>query len=268
MEFRETLIGAFKGLVQRWLYIFLPQPKVCYLIISSGRSGSNLLVSLLTSHPDVHSQGEVIGESQLRRKRMCTLISVCGPVRYVRNCYRKYFYKKAVGTKVLYYQFGKPYADRWHIKKLETVLDHILADKTIRILHLKRRNRLKTLASKKLAMLTKEYVNYHPDKKTQQVRVEISPQECDDFFNEMERTEQEFDGIFKDHDKLEVFYEDLVSDKEKTCAAVLDFLQLPQRSLETKTRKQNPKSLSERIENYSVLKEHFSNTQWQIYFED
>ncbi|MHC5143365.1 MAG: hypothetical protein ACYSOY_07220, partial [Planctomycetota bacterium] len=70
------------------------------------------------------------------------------------------------------------------------------------------------------------------------------------------------------HDMLDIYYEDLVSDTENVCHKVLDLLQVEKCDLKSTTLKQSRKPLSERIQNYTELKQYFKNTPSSIFFED
>ncbi|CAG0940082.1 hypothetical protein BROC_00895 [Candidatus Brocadiaceae bacterium] len=63
-------LGIFaKGMLQQTIGYFMPYPTK-FVVISSGRSGSNFLLSLLSSHPSIRIHGEVVGESRLRNMSM------------------------------------------------------------------------------------------------------------------------------------------------------------------------------------------------------
>ncbi|MGB9498505.1 MAG: hypothetical protein ACKVE4_01885 [Dissulfuribacterales bacterium] len=64
------------------------------------------------------------------------------------------------------------------------------------------------------------------------------------------------------------YYEDLVAHLEDTFGNVTDFLDLEYEGPKTTLKKQNPERLSDLVTNYSELKEAFSGTEWQAFFED
>lgn len=254
--------------VQKYCYPLLPYPGTRFLIISNGRTGSNYLASLLLSHPDIYQYGEVIGESYLCRPDIREKIRACGSVRYLRNCYRKRIYKQAVGLKILYYQFKPCYAEGWGINDLQEVLTDLVEDRNILVIHLKRRNRLKTMVSVESARLTNEYVKQEEDGENSEISVFISPEQASSFFQDVKENEKYFDECFRSHRKLEIFYEDLITNTEMVSCRILDFLKLDRCELKSSTLKQGRKPLSERIRNYKELKETFRDTASERYFED
>ncbi len=246
----------------------LPNPQTRFVIIASERTGSNLLLSLLNSHPSIRTKGEVIGESRLRQKEIHAQILTCGCCRYIRNCFKQHNLEQAVGTKILYHQFRKWYANRWQIEGLNQALECLRGDTQIKIIHLKRRNRLKTMASGIIALQTKKYVKTISNEKEQEMQIELPKEKCEEFFGKIGEVEQEFDGYFQGHDKIEVYYEDLVSNNESVHEKILDFLGVNRLDLKAKTLKQRKKPLSETIRNYGELKSYFSATIWEPFFED
>jgi LPS sulfotransferase NodH len=262
------LLSTAKCFVHKYLYPLLPDPKNKVVIISSGRSGSNFLVSLLSSHPDIYLYGEVIGESYMRHKSFRRVLARCGPKRYIRNCFKKRFYKQVVGMKILYYQFREYYGRKWNLDNIEAVLETIRSDTDIKIVHLKRRNMLKILASQKIATLTGHYVVRDEQQKQQHRSVELSPEKCESFFEKLSRTREKFDDYFKQHETFEVHYTDLVSNRNSIRQKLLKFLGVKQCPLTMDTIRQSSRSLAERIDNYDALKEDFKNTRWECFFED
>lgn len=265
-------VAAIKSFAERFVqkhcYPLLPYPKTRFVIITNGRTGSNYLVSLLLSHPEIYQYGEVIGESNLRRQNIHTKIRACGSVRYVRNCYRKRFYKKAVGVKILYYQFKKYYAEKWGVDDLQDVFTELREEPKILVIHLKRRNQLKTLVSMELARLTKEYVKREANDTNREVRVHLTPERCTSFFQDVNENEKYFDECFGSHKKLEIYYEDLVTDTETICKKIMDFLQVKHCELKGNTFRQSQRPVSQHIQNFEELKQFFKSTPSAVFFED
>lgn len=264
----KQLKVILKAIVCKYFYPLLPDPKVKVVIVSSARSGSNYLVSLLASHPDIYQYGEVIGDSYMRRKEFQSLLRMCGTERYVKDCYKKRFFKKVVGIKILYYQFKQYFGEKWGVHDVPDVLESIHQDTEIKVIHLKRKNLLKILVSNEIARKTGEYVIRDSGRKSRDESVALSPEKCRHFFESMEKTKAEFDDRFQDHDKFEIYYRDLVSNKNGIRQKLLKFLGVKPSLLKSNTFKQNQRPLSERIVNYNELKSHFQNTRWNNFFED
>ena len=261
---RETL----EVVIHRLAYPLLPYPSVCYVILSNGRTGSNFLVSLLSSHPQIHQYGEVIGESLLRMPGFQEKIQRAGVSRYVQNCFRKRFYRKAVGMKFLYNQLLKGYAKRWNVGQGAAVLEFLRRHPELRILHLKRRNRLKILVSFEIAKLTREYVIKDPASPRREMPVTLTPEQCQSFFKTIRENESFIESCFQPHQIKVLYYEDLASDTAAQCREILDFLELPPYELKSNIYKQSNKLLSERIQNYRELKDFFQGTESAAFFKD
>ena len=129
-------------------------PSTKLVIFSRGRTGSNLLVWLLKSHPQIRHHGEVLGETFLRHDFYRNEINRIGVVPYFERVTRRFFTERVVGVKFLYYQLEPEYARRWNVPDIPNLLPVLEARKDLRIIHLKRRNRLATLVSWKLAQHT------------------------------------------------------------------------------------------------------------------
>lgn len=268
MSFLQRPMGVFRGWTHRYVYPGLPQPRTKLVIIASARSGSNLLVSLLASHPDIYQYGEVIGESYVRQLPVRRAIQHTGASVYFRNAFKKRFYKKVVGVKILYYQLKSKYGERWDLPGVTDILTTIRRDPEIKIIHLKRRNALKILVSNEIARLTGEYVVRGEKAVLPKPSISLTAEQCQCFFEDLERTKREFDDCFSSHDVFHLTYKDLVENQPDACRKMLSFLGVSQIPLKAGTARQSRRSLSEQLDNYDVLKSHFQHMPWADYFED
>lgn len=239
-----------------------------FVIFSRGRTGSNLLLSLLRSHPQIRAQGEVIGETMMRDDDTKREIVGRGPLNYVKRRFRRLGLESAVGIKVLYYQVEPEYEEKWGVDGLQEVMDFLKADKDIKVIHLMRRNKLETHCSRTVAIKTKQFLLEEGEKDKGKITVHMSPEECAEEFRLCAAWEDAIERDFADHDLLSMHYEDLVAEREQHVAKTLDFLGVEQRDLKTKLRKQRKAPISETIENYAELKATFSGTQWESYFTE
>jgi len=239
-----------------------------FIVLSEGRTGSTLLVHLLRSHRRIRMLGEELGEIALGNERTKRRIGRLGPVRYVEQLLKPPLFKKAAGFKLKYYYVSQEYGEQMGVDGLPDVLDFLVSRRDIKIIHLKRLNRLKTLVSTRVARITGVYLDTGKREAPGEARFELMPERCERAFKRMEECETSFDNTFKDHPMLEVHYEALVKERRHECDRILNFLGLPLRPLTTKTRKQRSTPLSETIANYKELSEHFRSTQWAGYFTD
>ena len=223
-----------------------------FIVLSRSRTGSNLLLSLLNSHPDIIAEHEILAQLDGRDAR-----------EVVARAYGKQpHYVKAKGFKLFYYHpLGGGSPEVW---------DDLVAARDIRIIHLKRRNILRTLASRKIAGMKGVWAA------TSEARLDVgrhktvsfTAAELEEGFRRTRNWETEGDRRFAAHPLLSVWYEDLVRDPDATLAQVLDFLGLRHVPLASDLRKQNPERLSALVSNYAELKSAFAGSQWAAFFEE
>lgn len=251
----------------RLLYLrVLPAPKQ-FVILTRGRSGSNMLVSLLGMHPKIHMQNEIFHESIITCEGVQAKINAAGAVGYVKQSFQRMDYEIASGFKLLYPYLEPEYAKRVGIPSLPGVVDYLGQEKNIQIIHLKRRNKLKTLTSVKLARLSKKYVSFEDqDPMNDEQQILLTAEECESFFLQMEAWETKYDQLFAGDRLLILFYEDLVTNIPGKSREIQNFLQVPHCPLAPTTKKQTSKPLTDTIANYAELKAHFQNSPWSNYF--
>jgi hypothetical protein len=155
----------------------------------------------------------------------------------------------------------------------------------IHIIHLKRRNILRTLLSEKISYQTNIWQakgNHLQDIKTRKVeftyekflqdiqsrKVELTCEELLTGFKTIKCLEDEFDNKFCSHPLLTIYYEDLVSRLQAEFERITNFLELPFNNPTTQYLKLNSEKLSTLIVNYEELKKEFSNTEWISFFEE
>jgi len=196
----------------------------------------------------------------------------------------------AVGFKFLYGQ-------TWDYPGL---VDHLRGDTDLYVLHLQRRNVLRTLTSLKLAKQTDIWFEDRqaPPKLTRTnlmravrsppavvraarrwvqrrnlpmqspARVTISVDELFESLVAMRMRIDNYDASFAEHPKMPVYYEDLVERREETLAAAQEFLGVEPRELTTTLQRQNPEPLRDLIENYDELRAAFAGTPEAALFDD
>ncbi|GAB4430082.1 MAG: hypothetical protein Fur0044_27770 [Anaerolineae bacterium] len=156
----------------------------------------------------------------------------------------------------------------------------------LHVIHLKRRNILQTLLSKKISQQTKiskatkgnqlkdiqkrkvelSYEDYLQDIRGR--KVEFTYEELVTEFKTLTSLEAEFDNKFRSHPILTIYYEDLVSRLNPEIEKITNFLGLPFYNPKSEYIKLNPENLSTLIANYESLKREFSGTEWSHFFEE
>jgi len=245
-----------------------------FIILTRSRSGSNFLVDLLNSHGDIVCFNELFSRSgqtlwglpgyghRVAKSSSVARLKNADPVRFIEHhVYRSHpRHVTAVGFKLLYNQAHKGTGEQlWqYLRELEDV----------KVIHLKRKNLLNVLVSKKKAdadgvWVSRDNTAVH----TSQSPLEVSHEECMALFNWTREQQNKYDAYFERQEKLDLVYEDLLSDTETVMNAVQDFLGVDKRKLTAQIRKQSNRPLSEVIANYTQLKTSFAGTEWESLFD-
>lgn len=261
-----------------------------FVIIGQARSGTTYLQTSLDSHPRIVSRGEVFNLPSKSKHALHELVS--DPVAYIDKRIFRPFPDRvgAVGFKMVYDQIGEDNlsaqkfeaGDRSeHIKikldalyrylqenydveevkqRLAGFLIHLKNDPTIRIIHAKRRNKLETLVSEKLARRTGVWNSTQGAYGSGLIR--IDREECMAFFQTVDALERHYAALFRHHPMVEVYYETAIADPESTLGTIQDFLGVERQTLTTPLEKQNRRTPQEVVENYSELQDYFKHTEW------
>jgi LPS sulfotransferase NodH len=251
-----------------------------FIILGRSRTGSNHLRGLLNSHSQVVVFGELFSNydsmdwaypGYQQSDRMMELAQ-SDPVRFLETEVFAPFPAEtaAVGFKLFYYHAR---AHGW-----DRLWTHLQEDRTLRVLHIKRVNILRTHLSREKAQASGVWVQPAAAGQTNQTRVDtwgagrrpvhLDYQACLDDFVRTRAWEQEFDAFFADHPLLEIQYETLAADHEAEMRRVESFLGLKHEELRAETHQQSTKPLSASIANYAELKARFEGSPWQEFFSE
>ena len=221
-----------------------------FVVVSRARTGSNLLISLLNSHPRVDARGELF-----RRMNGQSVESRLDGV--FRRRPRRI---EAVGFKIFYYH---PLDDH-HSK----VWDRLCAIDDLYVLHLKRRNVLRTLTSRKLAGSTDIWLDRGRGGSAKaKPTVRFSVRGLEAAFEQNEAWEGSCDERFRDHEMMEIYYEELVNGRDVP-EHIAHFLGVRPHAMSTALRQQNPEPLAALISNFDELRLHFQGSRWATFFDD
>ncbi len=243
-----------------------------FIILGEARSGSNFLRGLLNSHPHVVTFGEIfrfydnigweIPDFEKYRQTQAFISRMQrNPVKFLETCVFEKFPPTihAVGFKMFYYHAQED--------SRKTIWQHLLESEAIHIIHLKRKNSLRVLLSRKKAHMTDKWTNVTgPEKDV--LSIELSQHECREQFTWTRDMWMAYDHVFRKHPKMDLIYENLTADCEEETRRVQEFLGLSPMRLSANTYKQANQPLSEAILNYARLKKEFRGTEWEIFFED
>jgi len=139
----------------------------------------------------------------------------------------------------------------------------ILADKDIKIVHLRRRNLLKRYVSNRLAASQKTLtviINKHAQEKNEQQKITIDIKHCIQDMEATEKAENNFKSHLFAHHVFEIFYEDLTVADSPELLKLQAFLGVDPIAIQPKTVKVNSDNLADSVENYSELYQQLLNT--------
>jgi LPS sulfotransferase NodH len=210
-----------------------------------------MLISFLNSHPEIEAKGELL--ARLKSSSYTQILE--------RNL-RTRPATRAVGFKLFYYHpmdHGR-----------NEVWEDFAQDRCIRIIHLKRRNVLRTCVSRAIAEKQDTWAERETKRiaEAQSKAVTISYDDLKATFEQTEQWEEAADLVFCDHPCLNVFYEELVESPVSTFRDITAFLDVTEHIPTTDLRKQNFEPTSQLIVNYSELRDSFRETRWQRFFDE
>jgi LPS sulfotransferase NodH len=265
------------------------------MILGSARTGSNLLLSLLSAHPHIKTYGELFNLDMLPETSLLEVLD--DPVTFLRQrvCQNYKLEIAAVGFKMFYEHLTRDYFIKlvdvsnaapqlrekyarfssfiesnyaWEIldERFRTTWEFLRADQSLAVIHLQRRNMLHTLISLKQAYITSQWWSLKSGLQTTPP-VHLDPEECCRYFQKLSNSAAEGDAAFAEHPKINVIYEDLIEKQQDTLQQIFAFLKVPYKSVTTRMKKQNLASPREAIDNYEQLKSYFRSTRWDVFFE-
>jgi LPS sulfotransferase NodH len=238
----------------------MAEPASRFVIFAAPRTGSNWLCSLLDSHPEVLCHHEIFNPEGIfysvsLRSGELDLGTVeerdRDPAAVLERLWQESFGRRWVGFKLNRDQDPRAFA-------------LVLADPGIRKILIKRRNRIRTFLSERVALATGEWESYPWSNVTdRKVRITVDPEALR---AHVARNEQYFRGLedrLRETDQpcLEVTYEALTDVDEQ--ARILSFLdlELPPEGLRGATRKQGSRDLRDAIANFEPLARHLAGTE-------
>lgn len=267
LTLQRTLKVCRFNLLGDWLKPFYPSPPEPFMLICRARSGSNYLLTLLDAHPRFRHIWEPFGEHSLAQEDCLPLIREIGPLPYLEQKLQRVSDEQVIGFKVLYHQFRPKYSNIWEIPSLEPVEEALIADTKLKVIHLKRHNILHSFVSNRVALKTRQFIMFSEKRRHTDVRISLTPAECEREFERVSMAQDYYDGILVDHPLLQVSYEALAADPRAEGKRLLDFLGLKQRRLRTYTVKQNARPMHDIVTNFAELKAHFGKTRWASFFD-
>lgn len=223
-----------------------------FIILARSRTGSNMLVSFLNSHQNIYASGEIF--RRLNGQNYQDILA--------KAFAKQPDYVKARGFKIFYYHPTD--------EESNSLWQELIDMNNLLVIHLKRKNILRTLVSKKIAVVQDHWADKSAKKHhlNSKKSVTFTVEELQEGFRETREWEKNGDKKFRNHPLLTVYYEDLVTGPEKTFRKITEFLGVPYAKPETDLNRQNPETFRTLVKNYDELKSEFYGTEWQAFFED
>ena len=221
-----------------------------FAIVGNARTGSNFLLGGLKSSPSIQMYHEIFASHNRKvgenfEKILATIYQ------YEKKSTRM------VGFKVFYNHLTD---EEW--KKL-------VAHKDLKIIHLTRRNRLRTVISLEIAFKTGQWTRSGNTSSQEEKRITLDPRKLLQRLQQIEEGELMTRTRFCDRQILEVVYEDLVDSPHDVFASVAAYLGVngidPDK---IRLKKQNPESLQQLIVNYNEVEAVLKNTPYAEYLDD
>ena len=221
-----------------------------FVILAAPRTGSNLLCTLLNSHPDILCHHELFNPGGIllaidQRDGPFGLGTVAerdaDPVSFLDRVWKLDLGRRIVGFKMTHGQEG-------------AAMDAVVADAAVKKIVLRRRNRVKTYVSELVSLELDQWEVYTESELLARPRVTVDPKLLDENIARNERFYSDLvatlDGRGQEH--AEVEYEDLGrSDTHQRLLASLGLRTTVR--LHAGTVKQNPRDLRQIVANYPAL---------------
>ncbi|MFD0723979.1 hypothetical protein [Lysobacter brunescens] len=234
----------------------LPAAPRRFVILAARRSGSNLLCSLLGSHPEVRCHHELFNPNGIftvldEREETTTADALAArdrdPIGFLDRIWSDARGARAIGFKMTPEQAPE-------------VLAHVLADAGIAKIVLRRQNALRRLVSERIAGITGRWEAYDDASPLARPRVHVEADELAEHAARVDAFHAGIDAALlrSGQAALSLRYECLFDADEQ--ARLLAFLDLPPHPLRTRSIHQNPEPLDELIDNARALRRALAGT--------
>jgi LPS sulfotransferase NodH len=251
-EFRDKADALYVNSFQRTYYrMFGHTVERRFAIVGNARTGSNFLLDGLKTSPSIRMYHEIFADHnrQIGKDFDRVFATVFQPESQS---------TEMVGFKVFYNHLTD---EEWQ---------RLLAHKELKIIHLTRRNRLRTVISLEIAFKTGQWTQSGKkvSSEIKERRLQLEPSRLIQRLEQIEAGEAAARVRFRDREILEVVYEDLVSSPLESFEAVGRFLGV--RGIDPKQirlRRQNPEPLQQLLVNYDEVEAALLNTRFAGYLQ-
>lgn len=214
-----------------------------FVIIGNQRTGSNYLVSLLKSHPDIICYGELFRKKYEINKFIPNL-----PNSFVDIKYRKENYKKLFENLDRYNVTYKYWGFKIFPEHYLFLIKKIIKDNNCKILYLSRKNLLAQYSSLKIAKQSKIFFKKIDLNNEYKNTTNFDAKEFDFFINKMNTFDDLIKSISINHKQFfKIKYEELFN--LKNIEKILEFLNLDTFDLNSKSDKILNRNIISRFDN-------------------
>lgn len=250
IQLRDRVTSMYTHTVQRaYFRAFGHQVAQRFAIVGNARTGSNYLLDGLQSSPAIRMYHEIFASHNREvGKNFEKVLSTV--YQYESNSTR------LVGFKVFYNHLTD---EEW---------EKLAALKDLKVIHLTRRNRLRTVISLEIAFKTGRWTKAGNSGRSKEKHVTLDPVKLIKRLEQIEAGEAATRVRFCDRPMLETVYEDLVGSPRKGFESVGAFLGVDGIDPgKIRLKRQNPESLEQLIINYNEVAGMLRNTRFAEYLE-
>lgn len=225
--------------------------KVTFILVGLGRCGSNLLKFALKQNPHIKMVGEYYNhrvypeslEEDGAQRALDFFSSVDSG---------------AVGFKLFAHQGRKLSAN--------SVWNYLGTDKSVRVIHLSRKNYFQRLLSLEVANRRGQFL---ADKHgTDDILVSLTPEAWLERLQLDKKREKMLETTFSEHPVIHLHYEDLVANWQQHTTHLQQFLSVDPVLLEKTLEKQESRNPSLRCPNYNEVVSFFRGTEYEWMFNE
>ena len=225
-----------------------------FVVLSTARSGTNVLNSALSQHDNCVSAGEYFDSECIPE------IANRDGAEVAEELFANNQGALAVGFKLFPFNATSP--------PLNSVWKYIQQPE-VRVIHSMRHNTFRQILSHELGGLTGQWTSYNKAKSVP-AKLYWPPGKWLEKIRQRRRREAELWNHSKHNPYLRVFYEDLCRDYRHTMRSIWAFIGVPESDVLPRISKQNRKPLSDHILNLDEVRKFMDTTEygWMLKAED
>lgn len=248
IELRDRANSVYSRTLQRaYFRLFGHQVDQRFAIVANARTGSNYLLDGLKTSPAIRMYHEIFAaHNRTVGKDFEKIFSTI--YQYESESTR------LVGFKVFYNHLTD---EEWQ---------RLVARKELKVIHLMRRNRLRTVISLEIAFKTGKWTNAKNTSSAKEKRVTLDPMKLIKRLEQIEEGEAATRVRFCDRPMLEIVYEELIRSPGEVFESVGAYLGVDGIDPgKIRLKQQNPESLEQLIINYNEVVSVLQNTRFAEY---